>query len=51
MPFGIRKRGSKWVVLNTSTKGVKGTFTSKSKAQKQLSLLRGIKHGMKVRGR
>ncbi len=45
MPYATRKRGDKFVNINTETGDVKGTFASKEKAQKQLNLLQGIKHG------
>jgi hypothetical protein len=45
MPYAIRKRGKKWAVVNTETGKVKGTHDSKSKAQKQINLLRGVEHG------
>ena len=51
MPYGIRRRGSKWVVVNKNTGDVKGTHTSKTKAEKQRRLLEMIKHGGKPRGR
>ncbi|KKK68670.1 hypothetical protein LCGC14_2941710 [marine sediment metagenome] len=49
MPYAIRKRGDKWVVVNKNTGHVKGTHSSKEKAEKQRRLLEGIKHGMKPR--
>ena len=45
MPYAIRKRNSKFVVINKDTNEVKGTHASKEKAQKQVNLLRGIEHG------
>lgn len=51
MPYGIEKRGDKWVVFNTETKAVKGRHDSKIKAQRQINLLRGIeKTGWKPTG-
>ena len=47
MPYAIRKRGEKWVVLNTATGDVKGTHDSETKAQHQINLLRGVEHGWK----
>ena len=45
MPYAIRKRGEKWVVLNTDNGRVKGTHDTETKAQLQINLLRGIEHG------
>ena len=50
MPYAIRKRGDKWVVLNTETGDVKGTHATETKAQLQINLLRGIEHGWKPTG-
>ena len=50
MPYAMRKRGEKWVVVNEDTGQVKGTHTSKTKAQLQINLLRGIEHGWKPTG-
>ena len=47
MPYAIRKRGEKWVVLNEETLHVKGIHTTKEKAQLQINLLRGVEHGWK----
>jgi len=43
VPYAIEERNGKFVVLNTSTKDVKGTHDSRIKAQRQLNLLRAIK--------
>ncbi|KKN82245.1 hypothetical protein LCGC14_0310580 [marine sediment metagenome] len=51
MPFALQKRGDVWKVVNTDTGQVKGTHESKIKGQRQLNLLRGIKHGFKPTGR
>lgn len=51
MPYDIQKRGSKFVVLNTDTGDVKGTHSSRTVAQRQINLLRGIEHGWKPTGR
>ena len=50
MPYAIRKRGEKWVVINTETMDVKGTHSTETKAQLQINLLRGIEHGWKPTG-
>jgi len=44
MPYGIRKRGNKWVLLNTETMDVKGTHESEEKAKRQMRLLQAIEH-------
>ncbi len=51
MPYSIRKRGSKFVVVNKDTGKVKGTHSSKIKAQRQVNLLRGVEHGFKPTGK
>ena len=45
MPYQITKRGSRWLVINSETKEVKGTHDSKDKANKQMRLLYMVKHG------
>jgi len=45
MPYTIKKRGRKYQVVNTQTGDVKGTHDSLTKAEKQISLLRGVEHG------
>ncbi|MHC4464630.1 MAG: hypothetical protein ACYS30_24840 [Planctomycetota bacterium] len=50
MPYGIRKRGNKFVVINTTTDNVKGTHRSRAGAQRQLNLLRGVEHGWQPTG-
>lgn len=45
MPYAIRKRDTKFIVINTETNKVKGTHTSRIKAQRQINLLRGIEKG------
>jgi hypothetical protein len=42
MPYAIRKRGNKWVVINKETGKVKGTHSSREKAAAQMRLLYGI---------
>lgn len=51
MPYAIRKRGTKFIVVNTDKGTVKGTHSTKAKAQAQMRLLYGIEHGMKPRKR
>jgi len=45
MPYAVRKRGNKWVVINKETGKVKGTHDTKEKAISQMRLLYGIEHG------
>jgi len=45
MPYGVEKRGNKWVTLNTDTGDVKGTHDSKEKALRQMRLLYHVKGG------
>lgn len=45
MPYAIRRRGTKYQVVNTETGDVKAESTSKAKAERQLKLLRGVEHG------
>jgi hypothetical protein len=47
MPYAIRKRGNKWVVINKETGKVKGTHDTKEKAIRQMRLLYGIESGWK----
>jgi len=51
MPWAVRpnKDGS-YKVVNADTGAVHSKRTSKAKAEAQVRLLRGVKHGMKVRG-
>ena len=51
MPYAIRARNDKFVVINTETGDVKGTHDSRAKAQLQINLLRGIEHGWKPTGK
>lgn len=45
MPWSVRKRGSRWVVVNANTGAVKGTHESKKKAERQLrALYANVKH-------
>lgn len=41
MPYAVRRKGSKYQVVNTSTGQVHST-TTKQKAEKQLRLLKGV---------
>lgn len=45
MPYIVRRRGEKWLTVNSETGEVKGTHDSKAKATAQLRLLYGVKHG------
>lgn len=45
MPYSVQKRGSKFVTINKRTGDVKGTHSTKEKAEKQRRLLEMIKHG------
>ena len=49
MPYAIRQRGDKFAVVNTDTGDVKGTHETRTKAQLQINLLRGIEHGWRPR--
>lgn len=51
MPYAIKKRDEKFVVVNTDTGKAKGTHASRSGAQKQVNLLRGVEHGWKPTGK
>lgn len=51
MPYAIRKRGKKFVVINEDTGDVKGRHSTEGKAQRQVNLLRGIEHGWKPTGK
>ena len=51
MPYAVRKRGTKFVTINTATGDVKGTHTSKIRAERQRRLLEGIKRGWKPTGK
>jgi len=50
MPYTIRERKGKYLVVNTETGDIKGTHDSKVKAQLQINLLRGVEHGWKPTG-
>jgi len=39
MPYAIRKRGNKWVVVNKETGKVKGTHETREKALRHLRAL------------
>lgn len=45
MPYSIRKTDNKFKVVNTATGKTKGTHPSRTSAQKQINLLRGVEHG------
>jgi len=45
MPYKMKKHGSEYEVMNALTGKVHAKGTTKKKAQGQLHLLEGIKHG------
>ena len=47
MPYGIRKSGSKFNVVNKDTGKVKGTHNSRTSAEKQRRLIESINNAMK----
>jgi hypothetical protein len=49
MPYDIRRRGKKFVVINRDTGDVKGKHDTMGEAESQMRLLYGIEHGMKIR--
>ena len=51
MPYGIRKRGNKFVLYNRNTGDVNGTHSSRAGAERQRRLLEGIKHGWHPTGK
>lgn len=51
MPYSLRKTKGGWGVLNTDTGKWKSRDTSKTDAQQQMNLLRGVKHGFKPTGK
>lgn len=51
MPYAVRKKGEKWLTVNSETGEVKGTHDSKQKAVAQLRLLYGVEHGMTPRSK
>lgn len=52
MPHAVIKAGGgMFKVVNTSTGKVHAEKTTLAKAEAQLRLLRGVEHGMKVRGK
>ena len=53
MPYAIRKVANKncYKVINTQTKTVSAKCTTLAKAKKQMRLLYGLEHGMKLRKR
>ena len=48
MPYAVRKRNSKFVVINKNTGKVKGTHASRAKAESQMRLLYHVEHGGKL---
>ena len=51
MPYKIEQRDGKWLTINKDTGDVKGTHDSREKAVKQMRLLYGVEHGMRVKGK
>ena len=45
MPYAIRRKGTRYQVVNSETGEVKAESTSRAKAERQIRLLRGIEHG------
>ena len=45
MPYDIKKRNNKWVVVNKNNGKVKGTHDSELKAIKQMRLLYAVESG------
>lgn len=50
MPYSVRKKGSRYEVVNTATGDVKARSTSKAKAERQLRILKGIERGWEPSG-
>lgn len=48
MPYAVRQRDSKFVVINKNTGKVKGTHTSRAKAESQVRLLYHVEAGGKL---
>jgi hypothetical protein len=51
MPYAIEGSGSKFIVKNKKTGDIKGHFTSRKKALRQMRLLQGVEHGWKPTGK
>lgn len=51
MPYAVLPSGKDFRVVNTATGKVHAKHTTLEKAEAQVRLLRGVEHGMKVRGR
>jgi len=51
VPYKIEQRDGKWLTINKDTGDVKGTHDSREKAVKQMRLLYGVEHGMRVKGK
>ena len=45
MPYAVVRRGKKWLTINTETKDVKGTHSSREEAMSQMRLLYGVERG------
>ena len=53
MPYKIRQDGEDFLVINSETDEVKARHTppeAKEKAEKQVTLLHGLEHGMEPKG-
>jgi hypothetical protein len=49
MPYALEKVGGKFKVINKDSGKVHAKGTSSKNAKKQMRLLQGIEHGMKLR--
>jgi len=48
MPYKVIKKGNKYVVINSETDDVKGTYDTKASAVKQVSLLYKVNKDKKL---
>lgn len=51
MPYSVRKQGSSYQLVNTSSGKVHSRHTSKARAERQRRLLEGVHRGWKPTGR
>ena len=51
MPYELRKVDGGYEVVNTVTGEVRAKHTSKTKAERQIRLLRGVERGFKPTGK
>ena len=51
MPYKLEQRDGKWLTINKENNEVKGTHDTREKAVKQMRLLYGVEHGMKVKSK